>query len=43
MKQEKTSRLSLGDLQMQKRKVKSEFFNRINAVIDWRPLRATTV
>ncbi len=34
MKQEKTSQLSFGNLQMQKRKVKSEFFNRINAVID---------
>ena len=29
-----------GDLQMQRRKVKSEFFNQINAVIDWHPLRA---
>ena len=46
MKQEKTSQLSFGDLQMQRRKVKSEFFkkseffNQINAVIDWHPLRA---
>lgn len=40
MKQEKTSQLSFGDLQMQRRKVKSEFFNQINAVIDWQPLRA---
>lgn len=27
--------MSFGDLQMQKRKVKSEFFNQINAVLDW--------
>ena len=40
MKQEKASHLSFGDLQMQRRKVKSEFFNQINAVIDWDPLRA---
>ena len=40
MKQEKTSQLSFGDLQMQRRKVKSEFFNQINAVTDWHPLRA---
>ena len=40
MKQEKASQLSFGDLQMQRRKVKSEFFNQINAVIDWDPLRA---
>ena len=32
--------MSFGDLQLQRRKVKSEFFNQINAVIDWRPLRA---
>ena len=40
MKREKTSQLSFGDLQLQRRKVKSEFFNQINAVIDWQPLRA---
>lgn len=39
MKRAKTSQLSFGDLQMHRRKVKSEFFNQINAVIDWRPLR----
>lgn len=39
MKREKTSQLSFGDLQVQKRKVKSEFFNQINAVMDWEPLR----
>ena len=27
-------------MQLQKRKVKSEFFNQINAVMDWHPLRA---
>ena len=40
MKHEKTSQLGFGDLQMQRRKVKSGFFNQINAVIDWHPLRA---
>ena len=40
MKRERTSQLSFGDLQLQKRKVKSEFFNQINAVMDWHPLRA---
>lgn len=39
MKREKTSQLSFGDLQLQRRKVKSEFFNQINTVIDWLPLR----
>lgn len=39
MKRERTSQLSFGDLQMQRRKVKSVFFNQINAVIDWYPLR----
>lgn len=40
MKREKSTQLSFGDLQLQRRKVKSDFFNQINAVIDWRPLRA---
>ena len=39
MKRENISQLSFGDLQMQRRKVKSEFFNQINAVMDWLPLR----
>ena len=39
MKREKTLRLSFGDLQMQRRKVKSEFINLINAVIDRLPMR----
>lgn len=39
MKRAKTSQLSFGDLQMQRRKVKSEFFKQINAVIDRLPLR----
>ncbi len=39
MKHEKTSQLSFSELQIEKRKVKSEFFNQINAVIDWQPLR----
>lgn len=39
MKRKKTVQLSFGDLQLQRRKVKSEFFNQINAVIDWNSLR----
>ena len=39
MKRKTTAQLSFGDLQLQRRKVKSEFFNQINAVIDWNPLR----
>ena len=40
MKRERTPQFSFGDLQLQRRKVKSDFFNQINAVIDWHPLRA---
>ena len=40
MKREKTPQLSFGDLQLQRRKVKSEFFNQINAVMDWPALRS---
>lgn len=40
MKRLRTPQLSFGDLQLQRRKVKSEFFNQINSVIDWHPLRA---
>ena len=39
MKREKTFLQCFGDLQMQRRKVRSEFFNRINAVTDRLPLR----
>lgn len=39
MKREKTFQLSFGDLQLLRRKVKSEFFSQINAVIDRHPLR----
>lgn len=40
MKRSKASQLSFGDLQLQRRKVKSEYFDRINTVIGWHPLRA---
>ena len=40
MKRLKSPQLSFGDLQLQRRKVKSEFFYQINSVIDWHPLRA---
>lgn len=40
MKRERTPQLSFGDLLAQRRKVKSEFFNQINAVMDWEALRA---
>lgn len=42
MIREKSSQLSFCDFQLQKRKVKSEFFKQINAMIDWHPLRALT-
>ena len=34
MKRKTTAQLSFGDLQLQRRKVKSEICNQINAVID---------
>ena len=40
MKRERTQQMSFCDFQLQRRKVKSEFFNQINAVVDWQPLRA---
>ena len=40
MKRAITFQLSFGDLQLQKRKVKSEFLNQINTVIDWCSLKA---
>ncbi len=34
MKRKETPQMSFGDLQLQRRKVKSEFFNRITAVMN---------
>ena len=40
MKCEETPQMSFVDLQLQRRKVNSDFFNRINAVMDWSALRS---
>ena len=39
MKRNEIPQMSFVDLQLQRRKVKSEFFNQINAVMDWNALR----